>query len=496
MGALTSKPYSFIARSWELVSFTVPNFMDIGGSIMRFDFFGSKLARILPQVNQYQNLLNTIISDRVRFSYDGYNNNRLQFKNLEEIESFANFSYSRNKLINTLYVVDSFLNLDSTLAIIGSVNSCNGSVISTANTVDSRSDYVVINSLEHSLLTSDCSIFIEVDPFSDLSIYSSILYKLSSQNQLFSIGSNKNSNMINISSTFDVLYKFLSGTHKFCTKVISFKSLAFFYDVKLPSAVKVVLNAIASILSDHFGKIITTIPLNFFSNVISFSEIYQGYYYKFNNISNFLEFDQFIFIMADSFCFNYQFFNSNFSSNLSEFEFDDNNSQQLPFITYIGTYCDRMVEQMRQFRNIVFPNITKSTALVPVRGFLEDSMSFYNTVGKYCSHTATLPSFDMRIPNIESVFVNNVFSFYVKFMNLDSNNILFSKILSQSFFITDYNFFSNVLLNFSCVHPHEYKFLYGFSEFFHSDPFIRETFTRLSINVALAAKRFHNQVYQ
>lgn len=55
VGALTSKPYAFKARPWELFSFYSFDIMDGFGSSIQLDFRGLELLRILPKSNKFLN---------------------------------------------------------------------------------------------------------------------------------------------------------------------------------------------------------------------------------------------------------------------------------------------------------------------------------------------------------------------------------------------------------------------------------------------------------
>lgn len=50
-GALTSKPYAFLARPWEFKSVDSIDFFDSLGSNIRIDLRGDKILRILPRSN-------------------------------------------------------------------------------------------------------------------------------------------------------------------------------------------------------------------------------------------------------------------------------------------------------------------------------------------------------------------------------------------------------------------------------------------------------------
>jgi len=69
VGALTSRPYAYTARPWELVKTGSIDIHDAVGSNIRVDSKGKKVMRILPRINESIN--QEWISDKARFSYDG-----------------------------------------------------------------------------------------------------------------------------------------------------------------------------------------------------------------------------------------------------------------------------------------------------------------------------------------------------------------------------------------------------------------------------------------
>ena len=75
VGALTSKPYAFKARPWELKKVETIDVHDAVGSNIRVDVRGREVMRILPRLHEDVN--EEWISDRTRFAYDGLNNGRL-----------------------------------------------------------------------------------------------------------------------------------------------------------------------------------------------------------------------------------------------------------------------------------------------------------------------------------------------------------------------------------------------------------------------------------
>ncbi|MGY6709793.1 MAG: NADH-quinone oxidoreductase subunit NuoG [Rhizobiaceae bacterium] len=75
VGALTSKPYAFQARPWELTKTESIDVMDAVGSAIRVDTRGREVMRILPRINDAVN--EEWISDKTRFVWDGLRTQRL-----------------------------------------------------------------------------------------------------------------------------------------------------------------------------------------------------------------------------------------------------------------------------------------------------------------------------------------------------------------------------------------------------------------------------------
>ncbi len=75
VGALTSKPYAFKARSWELKKTESIDVHDALGANIRVDVRGREVMRILPRL--HEDINEEWIDDRTRFSYDGLNKARL-----------------------------------------------------------------------------------------------------------------------------------------------------------------------------------------------------------------------------------------------------------------------------------------------------------------------------------------------------------------------------------------------------------------------------------
>ncbi|MFM8374836.1 MAG: NADH-quinone oxidoreductase subunit NuoG, partial [Phenylobacterium sp.] len=82
VGALTSKPYAFNARPWELKKTETVDVMDAMGAAIRVDSRGPAVLRVLPRVNEDVN--EEWISDKTRFAVDGLARQRLDTPYIRE----------------------------------------------------------------------------------------------------------------------------------------------------------------------------------------------------------------------------------------------------------------------------------------------------------------------------------------------------------------------------------------------------------------------------
>lgn len=75
VGALTSRPYAFEARPWELKKTETVDVMDAVGSNIRADARGNEVMRVMPR--NHDDINEEWISDKTRFAYDGLTKRRL-----------------------------------------------------------------------------------------------------------------------------------------------------------------------------------------------------------------------------------------------------------------------------------------------------------------------------------------------------------------------------------------------------------------------------------
>jgi len=91
VGALTSKPYVFEARPWELKKTETIDVMDAIGSNIRVDTYGWEVKRVLPRINEDIN--EEWISDKTRYACDGLLNQRLDIPHIKYNGKFEKASW-------------------------------------------------------------------------------------------------------------------------------------------------------------------------------------------------------------------------------------------------------------------------------------------------------------------------------------------------------------------------------------------------------------------
>ncbi len=105
VGALTSKPYVFEARPWELKKTETIDVMDAVGSNIRVDTYDWEVKRVLPVINEDIN--EEWISDKTRYACDGLLNQRLDTPYIKYNNKFEKASWDevykiiKSKIKNT-----------------------------------------------------------------------------------------------------------------------------------------------------------------------------------------------------------------------------------------------------------------------------------------------------------------------------------------------------------------------------------------------------------
>ena len=233
VGALTSKPYAYVARPWELKKTESIDLMDAVGSNVRFDTKADKIMRVLPIINESIN--EEWISDKARFAYDGLqsqrldkgyikkNNKLLEVSNNELVSLFSEKISSSKKVAalmgnivdcETIFAFKLFLdNLDKSVAY-----DCRQD--STFLIPGDRSSYL-FNSQIAGIDECDLCLLIGSNPKIEASILNSRIRKryLNSDNKIIIgyVGENieLNYKFQNLGESPSILKQILDGSHQF-----------------------------------------------------------------------------------------------------------------------------------------------------------------------------------------------------------------------------------------------------------------------------------------
>ena len=112
VGALTSKPYQFKARPWELKRTDSIDIFDSVGSNIRIDSRAQEILRVTPRSNE--NINEEWITDKVRFNYDGYYQQRIDSPYIKKNNKLEPTSWA-----DVLKTLKSKLKKSNPLALIG-----------------------------------------------------------------------------------------------------------------------------------------------------------------------------------------------------------------------------------------------------------------------------------------------------------------------------------------------------------------------------------------
>lgn len=447
VGALTSKPYAFVARPWELKSVDSIDVLDSVLSCIRIDYKESKIVRILPRFDQFSTHKEWI-TDKIRFSYDSFYINRL----VQPLE-FYNMSYnsiSWSNLINKIRLLFNKISPSKTCVIIGNRIELE-SVISAKLlsekmgickfthdrffSVDTTScnnysfDLELINQ-------SDCIFLIGTNPRLEASLINLQIQQNVKKKDIFvsSIGSVFNSTFNAnkfLSLTLKSFLEILEGTHEHSVILKKSKSPLIIYGssilnrIDLQQFVKT-LNSINKEIKIIDQDSINLVPID--SNNIG----------NFNvGISSFspeiLENIEFLYLIQPSF---------EFINFLKEF-YNSKNVKNLPVIVYQGTH---FLFDKTETNNLI-------NYFVPGRTFVEKTGNYFNVENKN-KKTSRIFDIGNNLQNREDSQIIQIFSNNV-IKDLDSliwGMIPFSGFAKNKIF-KDLSFFSNIKLNKTFLKP-------------------------------------------
>lgn len=412
VGALTSKPYSFTARPWELISFESIDLLDSFCSFIRIDLRSQNLLRILPVIKKVD--YDYWITDKIRFSYDAFKTQRLDTPKIKyhfQMDDFYELRYRETSweetfqfmLLNYYYCITNF-NIKNIFFYTGKFfdivsllvlkNLCFAMNISNLNVqsyfeVDFRDQYLVTN---HLLNIEFETVFIiyGINTKIESSILNIKLRKLSlssNTNKFFYLGNHIefNYSTIHIGLTMIELLNIYYGRHFSCFFIINYNVTHF-------------LNGPDSFMKDNS---IYCMALTLSGKLKK--EIFYSYNNLFSGDASILEYNAFArldSLLIDSYWFIPKFiylFNTDIFKSLKEY----NNV----FIIYQGHHVDEIACQ--------------ASVVLPIGTYLHKSGYYLNYQGDLLYTINILNSSDERVQTDIDIFF--AFFKYLKKQKLISN---------------------------------------------------------------------------
>ena len=237
VGALTSKPYAFEARPWDLKKTETIDVMDAVGSNIRVDTYGWEVKRVLPRVNEDIN--EEWISDKTRYACDGLSKQRLDIPYIREGGKLKKSTWDEAmKLIITKLksfspneiggLVGDLADLEMIYSFKSFFEKCIGST-----NFECRQDRIYINPQErmnyifnssiNGIEQSDFILLVGTNPRLEATILNSRIRKSYIKNKLkiYSIGDAGDLTYPyeNIGSSTSVIREIVTGTHKISDKL-------------------------------------------------------------------------------------------------------------------------------------------------------------------------------------------------------------------------------------------------------------------------------------
>jgi len=237
VGALTSKPYAFEARPWELKKTETIDVMDAVGSNIRVDTYGWEVKRVLPRINEDIN--EEWISDKTRYACDGLLKQRLDVPYIRENGKLQKTSWRevQKTLINKLksfksHEMAGMVGGLADLEMIYSFKSFFEKCLNSKN-LECRKDRIYINNNERmnyifntsirGIEESDFILLVGTNPRLEATILNSRIRKAYVKNKvkIYSIGDPGDLTYPyqNIGSNTSIIEEIVLGTHEISTKI-------------------------------------------------------------------------------------------------------------------------------------------------------------------------------------------------------------------------------------------------------------------------------------
>lgn len=432
VGALTSKPYSFIDRNWELSNIKTLDFCDTFNLHVQLSVKNNNtISKIVPIYNK-NDIVNCWLSDKTRFSFDGIfsperlskilivnNKNNNNFRNevltwktlFKEIQYFIYFQLHLSKKLKfffkLLLIIGNSLSLDTLNLLILLQKKYSFITIKKYESINKLNDqqfnYLTSdkNNFNMNINNSNCCVLIGVNSKNEsVNLNMKIRQRFLKGNfKIFAINSFIKSNFPFkiISNSFHILNYILEGTNIFCQNLISAKSPF--------------LIANSQIFKRKDSKNLNLI-LNNFNKFINFKYKYYNLYNNININLNEVNLDSLNYFKSFSindlkFALGVYFIETNLKTNklnklielylLQLIFFDDFNKK---YIIEQSTIYSEILEKYKNF-NINFSSSIK----IPTASLFEINSFFINTEGIFKKGIKSIPFFKNSKNNWQIFFL-------------------------------------------------------------------------------------------
>jgi len=234
VGALTSKPYAFIARSWEIKNVEAIDITDAVGSNIKVNFKEGEILRVMPSLNDAIN--EEWISDKARFFFDMLKTQRISqpffkkadvFNKVSWLDSFSEKkkvlqNFLSHKPEQVLLVAGANLDLESAFILKQVANKYSISLISEdyLNSGNNLLPLCKSNKIFSEILESDLCLTIGTNTRFEASLLNVRIRKRIKKGNFVraSIGLTDNLlyETLSIGNSLNTLLKILEGKHIFC----------------------------------------------------------------------------------------------------------------------------------------------------------------------------------------------------------------------------------------------------------------------------------------